>query len=291
MSQITYSFVIPHKNCPDLLTRCVSSIPQRDDIQIIIVDDNSDIDKLPQLSRQDAEIIYLTPEQSHGAGHARNIGMSKAVGQWFLFADADDFYSPGFIDILDRYKDTTYDVVFFNFNLENGDLMKTEEKKHWEDVSEKTRQHDDTYLKYRFHVPWNKMVSRNLIVRNDIRFETTPIGNDIQFSIETSFMSRKYAIAEQAIYNYYIHDKSLSFGYRDTGKLMFLIEGWYKVNAFNDYIHHPEWNVNILIGLMFLMWNNKRRAPLILLRYLTRIPHFIRIKDKYVNHINTLLIS
>ena len=40
--EINYSFIIPHRNVPHLLQRCIDSIPKRDDIQIIIVDDNSD---------------------------------------------------------------------------------------------------------------------------------------------------------------------------------------------------------------------------------------------------------
>ena len=49
---IVYSFIIPHKNCPVLLNRCLDSIPIRDDVQIIVVDDNSDVDKKPTFSRQ-----------------------------------------------------------------------------------------------------------------------------------------------------------------------------------------------------------------------------------------------
>ena len=45
--EYTYSFIIPHKNCPNLLQRCVDSIPERDDVQVIVVDDNSDADKKP----------------------------------------------------------------------------------------------------------------------------------------------------------------------------------------------------------------------------------------------------
>ena len=37
-----YTVIIPHKNCPDLLQRALDSIPEKDDIQVIIVDDNSD---------------------------------------------------------------------------------------------------------------------------------------------------------------------------------------------------------------------------------------------------------
>lgn len=48
-----HSFIIPHKNCLVLLNRCLDSILTRDDVQIIVVDDNSDVDKKPTLSRQD----------------------------------------------------------------------------------------------------------------------------------------------------------------------------------------------------------------------------------------------
>jgi len=40
---INYSIIIPHKNIPHLLVRCLDSIPQREDVQIIVADDNSDI--------------------------------------------------------------------------------------------------------------------------------------------------------------------------------------------------------------------------------------------------------
>ena len=39
---INYSIIIPHKNIPQLLQRCLDSIPVRDDVQVIVVDDNSD---------------------------------------------------------------------------------------------------------------------------------------------------------------------------------------------------------------------------------------------------------
>jgi len=39
---IIYSIIIPHKNIPELLIRCIESIPSKNDIEIIVVDDNSD---------------------------------------------------------------------------------------------------------------------------------------------------------------------------------------------------------------------------------------------------------
>lgn len=103
-NMITYSFVIPHHNTPDLLQRLVDSIPQRDDIEIIVVDDNSDNDKKANICRSDVKIIYIDKAHTRGAGHARNIGMDAATGKWILFPDADDFYKPDFITVLDEYK-------------------------------------------------------------------------------------------------------------------------------------------------------------------------------------------
>ena len=60
-----YSIIIPHKNSPELLSRCLDSIPNRDDLQVVIVDDNSDeniVEFSPQLYNQ-AEIIREETER------------------------------------------------------------------------------------------------------------------------------------------------------------------------------------------------------------------------------------
>lgn len=69
-----YSIIIPHKNIPTLLRRCLDSIPKRNDVQIIVVDDNSDpgmvdFSKFPGLNETNIE-VYFTKE-GKGAGYAK----------------------------------------------------------------------------------------------------------------------------------------------------------------------------------------------------------------------------
>src|SRR5690554_2433886 len=95
-TSINYSIIIPHKNIPELLDRCLKSIPIRDDVQVIVVDDNSDPDKVdffefPGLNRHNTD-VYFTKEKK-GAGYARNVGLTKAIGKWLIFSDADDFFN------------------------------------------------------------------------------------------------------------------------------------------------------------------------------------------------------
>ena len=85
----TYSIIIPHKNIPKLLQRCLDSIPRREDTQIIVVDDNSDPAKVdfthfPGLSDPSVEVYF--DKSGKGAGRARNIGLEHAKGKWLVFA-------------------------------------------------------------------------------------------------------------------------------------------------------------------------------------------------------------
>lgn len=59
-----FSIIIPHYNNEQDLRRCMASIPDRDDVQIIIVDDNSDpkkvdFDHFPGLDRKNTDIIFF----------------------------------------------------------------------------------------------------------------------------------------------------------------------------------------------------------------------------------------
>ena len=59
--------------------------------------------------------------ENKGAGYARNVGLSLAKGKWLLFADADDFFNLGFLNVLDNYIDSDNDIVYFSANSINID--------------------------------------------------------------------------------------------------------------------------------------------------------------------------
>ena len=283
MSNITYTFIIPHKNCPDLLCRCLKSIPKREDIQIIIVDDNSDIGKSPNIPQENVEVVRLKKSQSNGAGHARNVGLEKVRGRWVLFVDADDYYYPNALDVLDKYKDSSNDVVFFNFDICNSSALRDVERIKWERVHQLISQHDENYVKYRFHVPWDKMVSRQFLLKHNIRFEEVTIGNDILYSLLIGYYAKTFEIESTAIYNYYINPHSLSFGYRNLNRLMCMIEGWFKVNKFNDFIGHREWNTSISKEIAYLVIQNKKRSLFIIVNFLMKYPYFLYVSKRYVD--------
>lgn len=206
---INYSFIIPHHNCPKQLNRLLDSIPQREDIEIIVVDDNSDEDKKPKVARSDVSVILIPKEESKGAGHARNIGLDMAKGKWLLFADSDDYYEKDFISNLDEHKNSDADIVFFsayvNYDIEHP--QENQEQNYIELIFQNYLESSKTELDIRraamaANVPWNKMFKKQFIFDIGAWFEEIPISNDAWFVKYAGSKAAKIDIIKKRLYYY-----------------------------------------------------------------------------------------
>lgn len=205
MCKTKYSFIIPHHNSPELLDRCLSSIPVRSDVEIIVVDDKSSDDKKPVIRRFDTKIIYINETESKGAGKARNVGLKNATGEWVLFADCDDFYEKGFLDVLDYY--STCDIEMLCFDVYYAyDLDCRIEK--WPNrysnaintYMERPNKRNLTVVKHIIQGPWNFMVKREIPIIHNVEFEELPRGNDAFFHHKISMICNKVAVSNKKLY-------------------------------------------------------------------------------------------
>lgn len=218
----TYSIVIPHKNTPKLLQRCLNSIPYRDDIQIIIIDDDSDssyvdFKKFPGYNRKNVE-IYFTKE-GKGVGYARNIGLQKAKGKWLLFADSDDFFNPNFLNALDKYKDSTEEIIYYlATSVESNSLQKSTRhlyllktrKKYYKKLRYNKIKAKDQLIYKNWEV-WAKMFNRNFIEKNNLIFDEERIGEEALFVIKAGELSKNYSVDDFPLYCITYRKDSLCF--------------------------------------------------------------------------------
>ena len=203
--EINYTIIIPHRNCPDLLNRCLASIPQREDIQIIVVDDNSDEAKKPSVSRNNVEVILLDAANSKGAGRARNVGLEYAKGKWLLFADADDYYTECLSTILDKYvDDDKTDIVYLNAEIfdDNNNLRGCGVNRLIDNYLSQ-KDYAELELRYGFWTPWSRMVKNEVVKSNKIRFDEIPAGNDMMFGLKTSKYSKTISVEPSVAYMYF----------------------------------------------------------------------------------------
>ncbi len=221
-NMINYSIIIPHKNIPQLLQRCLDSIPIRDDVQVIVVDDNSDTDKVnfdnfPKWNGKNYE-YYLTKE-GKGAGYARNIGLKHAKGKWLLFADADDYYNYCINSILDEYTNNEYDVVYFDSSSQDCFLYTNANRSTYTHqmikLYEKDKEQGEFQLRYYLGVPWCKLIKHELIYSNNIRFDETPINNDTTFSYMIGIHAKTIDVDKRALYCITVRHSSTSYSLTD----------------------------------------------------------------------------
>lgn len=212
---INYSFIIPHKNIPKLLERCVNSIPNRPDIEIIIIDDNSDdieiLRSMETLKKDNVHLICISKEESKGAGYARNKGIDIAQGKCFVFADADDFFlTDALNNKMDEYIDSLADIVFFNVEclLANTFMPAPNADIGYRNFIE--AENATTLCRYKLKVPWGKFVKRSLIVSNNIRFDETKVANDLIFSLKTGIAAEVVEVDKTSIYTWLVREGSLT---------------------------------------------------------------------------------
>lgn len=216
---MNFTIIIPHKNIPKLLKRLINSIPSRDDLEVIVVDDNSsgdivDFNHFPCKDRENYRVIYN--KISRGAGHARNCALPFVKGKWVIFADSDDFFNSEFDNFLNDYVDCDADIVYFNANSVDSESFEPSNRVNHlhefidEYYTDKNR--GDLILRYLFTEPWCKMVKREIIESHQIRFEETSIRNDVRYSYLVGHYAGKIIVDNRQLYCVTTRKNSVSRG-------------------------------------------------------------------------------
>lgn len=209
---INYSIIVPHYESLDVLRRAVDSVPEREDIELIIVDNSHNkIDSNIFQTRSNVH-VYYSPCGT-GAGAARNIGLSKAHGQWLLLLDADDFFTKDAFISMDKHVNSEADIIFFKVTSCISDTYEPSDRHipfnalidAYHGLNE-----EENDLRYLWASPWGKMIHTSMVKNNDIFFDEVKAANDVTFSLLTGFQAGSIAVSQDTIYCVTTHAGSLT---------------------------------------------------------------------------------
>ena len=177
------SLIITVYNKAPFLRRCLDSVAGQTDqsAQVIIVDDGSTDGSTKICAEYSDKYGWdLFCTQNRGVSEARNLGLTKAQGDYIAFLDADDVLVPEAIAIMKKNAKLGHNICQFGqyrrrkFEVDNG-----REYKSW------AGQYTFDFIPKYWVLVWNKLYKRNFLEVNNIWFKP-----GMQFGEDTLFNAR-----------------------------------------------------------------------------------------------------
>lgn len=202
------SIIIPHYNIPEFLKKLLDTIPDKEDIQTIVIDDNStkQIELYNDLVEEYGNRVEFYKNNSgvQSAGACRNIGLGYAKGAWVLFADADDFFMPHMYTSISKYFESDCEMVIFcptSIFIDSGKIADRHvvyEKRINDYLINPT--YENLLQIKRLKEPWTKLIRRSVIEKYRLRFSETLHNNDMYFITMANFYCEKTEVSRDVIY-------------------------------------------------------------------------------------------
>lgn len=186
------SVIVPVYNAEKYLNRCVDSIINQSfhDWELLLVDDGS-TDNSAAICDEFAmnyDSINVIHKTNGGSVKARKIGLDNTNGDYVIFIDSDDYIAPNMLEILFHGTENgEHDLVCCNY----AEVHKT----HINKIYNKSYSSNTDYIINIIEgnigaYLWNKLIKRNLFMKNVKLNEGYDMWEDMQISIQLFFYAK-----------------------------------------------------------------------------------------------------
>ncbi len=187
------------------LNSCIAALDE--EYEVIVVDNNSDdatLSLIRSVAAAHPNIFNVVENDTNvGLGFGRNIGMQHARGEYILFLDGDDWYSPTAItkciDYLSKY---SFDVLVFDHvrAYPSGRIVWNPASKIlWEGY--RNTPFERAEIIRNFGVAWNKLYRRAFIDEKELIFRNV-YYEDIDWNFSCLFRANSYYVIPDTLVNY-----------------------------------------------------------------------------------------
>lgn len=188
------SIIIPVYNGENYIRKCLDSILNQEykDFEVLVVDDNSmdnSYSILQEYEKNDSRVTVIHLDKNIGVSSGRNIALDKAIGKYIQFVDCDDYIvrdaTKNFVRAMEK---SDVDMVISHFYRVVGDVLSLKG-----DIDKNIMLSRSDYVEfmaenpadYYYAVLWNKLYKRDIIEKNNIRFdENVSWCEDFIFNME-----------------------------------------------------------------------------------------------------------
>lgn len=179
------TIIIPTYNVAKFVEKAIESV-LRDDIELIIIDDESEDGTLEIVSKyKKFSNVKLIKQKHSGLGAARNNAVKLAKGDYLMFLDGDDYISDKALDFLFLAMTEEPDLIIFQWQLvsEAGDIIS---------LANGTKYLDGMWL-----ACWNKCYKKSIY--SNMLFPENVIYEDVGYAITAYIEASKRIFIERPL--------------------------------------------------------------------------------------------
>lgn len=205
------SVIIACYNGEDFIEHAIESVQrqQTENIELIIVDDGSTDQTAEKCAPYVCENIRYIYTENMGAGHARNVGIDAANGQWVSFLDADDLYLAGTLGSrieaeLEKADAAGLDIICTPRSLTDMNLETPVQVYYSESVEQIVQNHHMPSMAF-----WACFFRASFLKEKNIRFYEYRV-QDVESAFRYLTFSQTSNIAVRNDYRFYLQRDNLS---------------------------------------------------------------------------------
>ena len=202
------SVIIPSYNVENYISDCLASLEMQtmyNHIEVILIDDGSSDNTIKVLKKyvERNKNFYLYIQKNKGAGIARNLGLSKAKGEFVTFLDSDDKLITTACELLYKKaisEDSDIVIGQTAWARNENELEPVQYMSSWfnGDLEENFRANDD--IAEGIPVIHAKLIRRNILINNSVYFPDIRYGQDTFFSVQCWYYSKNIHIIADIVY-------------------------------------------------------------------------------------------
>ena len=247
---IDISVVIPVWNSEKYLEECVQSLSQNScDAEFIFVDDLSDdssVKILEEFQKNDSRVKIIKSDHKLGAALARNKGIDAASGKYLMFVDSDDYVqTDSLMKIVSSMDILGLEMLYIGMEPFGSDSKLVKDTQ-----LSIVGKYDKVYSAEEFLTEmvensefflylWSVCYRREFVEKNRIRFKNIRVGEGGEFIISALLKAECVAVLNEQVYNYRIHDASIT---HDANFKLNLMRGQFEqyCTVADYFFHYPD---------------------------------------------------
>lgn len=230
VSSMKYSFIIPVYNGEKYIDLCLFSILNQTykNFEVIIINDGSTDNSEHILKRKEKQNkkIKLYTTKNKGVSSARNYGIKKSTGDYFIFVDIDDYVDIHMLEIINNeLVNNNVDLLKYNYS--------TNERDNSEDYNHIQLNGKEAFVelvnkKIPFDLNCIYAFNRNFWNKNKFVYETNRYHEDFGLIPYVILSAKEVIIINKILYYYIQSDNSITRNI-DYNNL---------IKRFEDFIYH-----------------------------------------------------